>query len=53
MAFKHMLLKRAYTEKDMGTLANASNFRFFAIAGTPVGMEVTLVRREPLAEQAA
>src|ERR1700739_3387260 len=27
MAFKHMLLKRAYTEKDMERLANASNFR--------------------------
>jgi ubiquinone/menaquinone biosynthesis C-methylase UbiE len=53
MAFKHMLLKRAYTEKDMETLANASNFRFFAIERSPVGMEVTLVPREPIAEQAA
>ena len=53
MAFKHMLLKRAYTEKEMESLAKASDFRFFAIAGTPVGMEVTLVRREPIAEQAA
>jgi ubiquinone/menaquinone biosynthesis C-methylase UbiE len=53
MAFKHMLLKRAYTEKDMESLAKASDFRFFAIERSPVGMEVTLVRREPIAEQAA
>jgi len=53
MAFKHMLLKRAYTEKDMESLAIASNFRFFAIERSPVGMEVTLVRQQPIAEQAA
>jgi hypothetical protein len=36
--FKHMLLKRAYTETQMTAL---------------VGMDVRLIRRQPLAEQAA
>jgi ubiquinone/menaquinone biosynthesis C-methylase UbiE len=53
MTFKHMLLKRAYTEKNMESLANASNFRFFAIARTPLGLEVALIRQQPIAEQAA
>ena len=51
--FKHMLLKRAYTEEQMGKLAHDSDFKDCAIARSAVGMEITLIRREPLAKQAA
>jgi ubiquinone/menaquinone biosynthesis C-methylase UbiE len=51
--FKHMLLKRAYTEAQMKALAGESAFRAAEIVNTPIGMEITLVRHEPLAELAA
>src|ERR1700674_3622784 len=51
--FKHMLLKRAYTEGQMTSLAGKSEFKSFEILRTPVGMEVNLIRQQPLAEQAA
>jgi hypothetical protein len=51
--FKHMLLKRAYTEGQMISLASESDFKSCEIKKAPVGMEITLVRRQPLAEQAA
>jgi ubiquinone/menaquinone biosynthesis C-methylase UbiE len=51
--FKHMLLKRAYTEEQMAALAGKSDFKSCEIVKTPVGMEVRLTRRQPLAEQAA
>jgi ubiquinone/menaquinone biosynthesis C-methylase UbiE len=51
--FKHMLLKRAYTEEQMAALAGQSDFTSCEIVKTPVGMEVRLTRRQPLAEQAA
>jgi ubiquinone/menaquinone biosynthesis C-methylase UbiE len=51
--FKHMLLKRAYTEAQFTELAAQSDFRSCAINKQPVGMEIALVRRQPLAEQAA
>jgi len=51
--FKHMLLKRAYTEEQMKTLAHDSDFEGGEIVKSAIGMEVTLVRREPVAEQAA
>jgi ubiquinone/menaquinone biosynthesis C-methylase UbiE len=51
--FKHMLLKRAYTEAQMASLAGESDFKSCEIIKAHVGMEVTLMRRQPLAEQAA
>jgi len=51
--FKHMLLKRAYTEEQMTALAGESDFKSCEIIRSPVGMEVRLLRRQPLAEQAA
>lgn len=51
--FKHLLLKRAYTEAQMNALAVASDFRYYSIMRVELGMEVTLMRRQPLAEQAA
>ena len=51
--FKHMLLKRAYTEAQMASLAGESDFKSCEINKSPVGMEITLIRREPLAVQAA
>jgi ubiquinone/menaquinone biosynthesis C-methylase UbiE len=51
--FKHMLLKRAYTEGQMTSMAGESDFKSCEIVKSPVGMEVSLIRRQPLAEQAA
>jgi ubiquinone/menaquinone biosynthesis C-methylase UbiE len=51
--FKHMLLKRAYTEEQMKALTRESDFEGGEIVKSAIGMEVTLVRREPVAEQAA
>ena len=51
--FKHMLLKRAYTEEQMTSLVGESDFQSCEILRSPVGMEIKLVRRQPLAEQAA
>jgi ubiquinone/menaquinone biosynthesis C-methylase UbiE len=53
LAFKHMLLKRAYTEEQMKSLVFASDFKSCQVLRTPIGMEVTLVRQRSLAEQAA
>jgi len=53
MAFKHMLLKRAYTEKQMASLASTSDFGSCEIVRTPIGMEVKLLRPQPSAERAA
>ncbi len=51
--FKHMLLRRAYTEKQMSSLAMQSDFKCCEIVKAPVGMEVRLLRIQPLVEQAA
>lgn len=51
--FKHMLLKRAYTEAQMTALVQQSDFKTCEIVTAPVGMNVKLVRHEPVAEQAA
>jgi ubiquinone/menaquinone biosynthesis C-methylase UbiE len=51
--FKHMLLKRAYTEGRMLSLASESDFKSCEIIKSPVDMEIRLVRRQPVAEQAA
>lgn len=51
--FKHMLLKRAYTEAQMTALVQQSDFKTCEIVKAAVGMNVKLVRREPVAEQAA
>jgi ubiquinone/menaquinone biosynthesis C-methylase UbiE len=51
--FKHMLLKRAYSEEQMKALAASSDFKSCEIVKMAVGMDVRFVRREPLAEQAA
>jgi len=51
--FKHLLLKRAYTEEQMKALVSESDFKAGEIIRTPVGMGVTLVRREPVAENPA
>ena len=53
MAFKLMLLKRAYTEEQMKSLVFASDFKSCQIARTPIGMEVTLLRERPLVERVA
>ena len=51
--FKHMLLKRAYTEEQMTALAGESDFKSCEMITTAVGMEVRLLRRQPLAQQVA
>ena len=51
--FKLMLLKRAYTEGAMKALIDESDFKGGEIRITELGMEVKLVRRDPVAEQAA
>jgi ubiquinone/menaquinone biosynthesis C-methylase UbiE len=51
--FKHMLLKRAYTEAQMTSLVGQSDFKTCEIVTTPIGMQVILIRQTPLAEQAA
>ena len=48
-----MLLKRAYTEDGMRSHARESDFKSCEITKNAVGMEIKLVRREPVAEQAA
>jgi len=52
ITFKHLLLKRAYTEAQMHALAVASDFRYYCILRVPLGMEVTLVRLQSLAQAA-
>jgi hypothetical protein len=51
--FKHMLLKRAYTEAQFRALADQSDFKSCEMVKNAMGMEVNLVRHQPLAEQAA
>ena len=51
--FKNMLLKRAYTEEQMMALIRESDFKTGDILKTGIGMEINLVRREPVAERAA
>ena len=51
--FKHMLLKRAYTEEQMKALVAGSDFKSCEIIKSPVGMEVRLLREQPLAGLAA
>jgi ubiquinone/menaquinone biosynthesis C-methylase UbiE len=41
--FKHLLLKRAYTQEQMNSLAAASDFKSCRILRVPIGMEVTLI----------
>ncbi len=53
MTFKHMLLKRAYTEQQIESLAAASDFNSCEILKNQVGMEIRLIRRQPFTEQAA
>jgi ubiquinone/menaquinone biosynthesis C-methylase UbiE len=51
--FKHMLLKRAYTGGQMTSLAGESDFKSCEIVKNNVGMEIRLIRQQPLAERAA
>ena len=51
--FKHMLLKRAYSEHQMASLVGESDFKSCEIIRSGVGMEVKLIRLQPLVEQAA
>jgi ubiquinone/menaquinone biosynthesis C-methylase UbiE len=53
LTFKHMLLKRAYTEEQITALARESDFKSCEIVKAPVGMDIKLTRRQPIAEQAA
>jgi ubiquinone/menaquinone biosynthesis C-methylase UbiE len=53
LTFKHMLLKRAYTEAQMASLAAESDFKSCEIIRSALGMEIRLVRTQPLAVQAA
>ena len=51
--FKHMLPNRAYTESQMSSLVAQSDFKSCEIVKSPVGMEIRLVRQQPLADRAA
>jgi ubiquinone/menaquinone biosynthesis C-methylase UbiE len=51
--FKHMLLKRAYTEAQMASLAASSDFKSCRIVKSPIGMEVNFIRRDSPSQQAA
>jgi ubiquinone/menaquinone biosynthesis C-methylase UbiE len=42
MAFKHMLLKRAYTEEQIKKLGSESMFKDYEVVRTPIGMTITL-----------
>lgn len=53
MAFKHMLLKRAYTREGIEALAAKSNFKSCQITDAHVGMEIQLFRQESGQCQAA
>ena len=53
MTFKHMLLKRAYTEEQIRSLAAASDFGSCQIERNPVGMEIQLVRQQPASQRVA
>jgi ubiquinone/menaquinone biosynthesis C-methylase UbiE len=46
MTFKHVLLKRAYTEQQFRDLVSASAFRACQITRNAVGMEIRLHRQE-------
>jgi ubiquinone/menaquinone biosynthesis C-methylase UbiE len=51
--FKHMLIKRAYTEGQIATLVAESDFKSCEIFTSPIGMDIKLTRRQPIAEEAA
>ena len=51
--FKHMLLKRAYTEEQMTGLVAGSDFKSCEIIKSSISMEVKLLRQQPLAGLAA
>jgi len=53
MTFKHMLLKRAYTEEQIRSLAAASDFGSCQIDKSPVGMEIQLFRQLSAAQRVA
>jgi ubiquinone/menaquinone biosynthesis C-methylase UbiE len=53
MAFKHMLLERAYTREGMQALVAKSNFGSCEIVDVPVGMQIRLFRGSSGREQAA
>ena len=53
MSFKHMLLKRAYTEAAMQSLVAKSNFKSGQIVNAPIGIEIHLLREQPCEQQAA
>ena len=51
MVFKHTLLKRAYTVKQMESLAAASDFKSSEIIRNPVGMEIRLYKPPNVTEE--
>jgi ubiquinone/menaquinone biosynthesis C-methylase UbiE len=53
MTFKHMLLKRAYTAEQMESLGAASDFRSCQIVRSAIGLQIELLRRQPVAQQVA
>lgn len=53
MTFKEMLLKRAYTEEQIRSLAAASDFKSCLMTTASIGMEIRLLRRQPVAQQVA
>jgi ubiquinone/menaquinone biosynthesis C-methylase UbiE len=53
MTFKHMLLKRAYTREQMESLGAASDFKSCQIVRSAIGMQIELLRRQPVAQQVA
>jgi len=53
LTFKHLLLRRAYTLEGMVGLVAASDFKYCGIGRVDIGMDVDLIRRQPLVELAA
>jgi ubiquinone/menaquinone biosynthesis C-methylase UbiE len=53
MTFKHMLLKRAYTAEQLESLGAASDFTSCQITRSAIGVQIDLLRRQPVAQQVA
>ena len=52
ITFKGLLLKRAYTEEQINSLATASDFQSCQITANSIGMEIRLPREQSIAQVA-